>query len=241
MGVCVSIRNIASCGLAAAGLTLLASGALAQTGAGSGGAKSDAPAKSGAADAGDKFKDVKITMSADQQNLLEALRTLMKAAKADFAIDDELKAGTATVHLKDVPFKDALATLIKVSTIPVSYEVKDGVYHFMRRIDPPAEDKPAESTAPVRPRFQTGNVPLSQIGSSDAMRKLTGPYDQPPPTQYFHSTLPGSHGSTSSFGFSSGGLLQSNGFRYNPDGSVSRTGSPPINIFGLLRGLLGGK
>jgi hypothetical protein len=68
----------------------------------------------------------------------------MKSAKLDFAIDNDLKDGTVTVHFSEVPFKDALATMIKVSTIPITYEVKDGIYHFSRRILPPAEEeKPA--------------------------------------------------------------------------------------------------
>ena len=84
-----------------------------------------------------RLKDLKISLTAEQGSLVETLRTLMKSAKLDFVIDNELKAGTATVHLKDIPFKDALATVVKVSTVPITYEVKDGVYHFMRRVDPP--------------------------------------------------------------------------------------------------------
>ncbi len=253
MGVRCPIGNAASAlaGAVALGL-ILAGSAGAQTtpdqgGTGSGeaaksGESSKAPdgAKSGGDDAVDKFKDVKITLNADQDKLIDAIRSLMKSAKADFLIDDDLKAGTVTVHFKDLPFKDALSTLMKVSTIPVAYEVNDGVYHFKRRMDSPAEEKPADPAAPPRPRFQTGRIPLDQIGAAAAMRKLTGPYDTPPPTLYQHSTLPGFRGSSSSSGLSGGGLFQSNGFRYNPDGSVSRTGTPPLNLFGLLRGLLGG-
>lgn len=187
----------------------------------------------------DRLKDVNITLNADHENLIETLRSLMKAAKVDFAIDSELKEGTATVHFKDLPFKDALTTLVKVSTIPIKYEIKNGVFHFMRRPEPPVEEKPEEPAAPKRPRFETGKFPLGQIGSDAALRKLTGPFNSPPQIIYQHSNQPGFHGQTSSSGF--GGLgYQSSGVRYNPDGSVTRTGSPPINILGLLRGLLGG-
>jgi hypothetical protein len=218
-------------GAAALGL-VLSSGALAQS-APDGGAKSGADA--------DSMKDVKITLNLDQENLVEGLRALMKSAKADFAIDDDLKTGAVTVHLKDLPFRDALATVIKVSTLPIKYEIKDGIYHFMRRIDPPVVEKPAEPVVPEHPRTQMGKLPVDQLSSAEALRKLALPYNTPPPTLYYHSTRPGSHGSVSSFGLNGSGLLQSNGIRYNRDGSISRTGSAPLNIFGLLRGLLGGR
>lgn len=196
--------------------------------------------KSGAADPMDALKDVRITLNADHENLLDTLRTLMKSAKADFVIDADLKAGTATVHFKDVAFKDALSTVVKVSTYPITVEVKDGIFHFKHREDPPVVEKPAEDVKRTRPRFEARRTPLEQLGSADALRKLTGPYDSPPPMLYYHTTQPGSHGSVSSFGFSGSGLLQSNGFKLNPDGSVSRIGGPPINVINLLRGLLGG-
>lgn len=259
MGASFPIRNIGAALAGTIALSLLASGSVrAQTPA-SGGSRSGDTAKSGDApksgetpksgdgakaaenEALDKLKDVKITLDADRENLLNTLRNLMKGAKADFLIDDALKAGTATVHFKDLPFKDALNTLVKVSTFPIAYEVKDGIFHFMRRPEPPpTEEKPADPAAPVRPRFQTGHFPLDQVGSGAALRRLTGPYDSQPPIIYQRSTLPGSHGSTSSFGLSGSGLLNSNNTRINPDGSVSRSGAPPLNILGLLRGLLGG-
>jgi hypothetical protein len=235
MGFAFSVRGVAAGVIGTAGLSLLLSGGvLAQGAPDSGGAKTGAPA------AGDKLKDIKITLNADQENLIDTLRTLMKSAKLDFIIDDDLKAGTATVHFKDLPFPDALATLVKVSTLPITYELKDGIYHFKHRVDPPVVEKPAEPAGPARPRYQADKVPLGQLSSADALRKLTGPYNSPPPTLFYHSTTPISHGSTTSFGLNGSGLLQSNGVTYNPDGSVSRTGGPPINIFGLLRGLLGG-
>jgi hypothetical protein len=222
---------------------LVAGGALAQA-PGDGANKPAGQADSGATkpaggDAEARLKDLKITLNADQENLIDALRTLMRDAKLDFVIDADLKAGTATVHFKDVPFKDALATIVKVSTMPITYDVKDGIYHFRHRDDPPPTPAPAEDPKAVRPRMQAGRVPVSRLSSADAMRKLAGAYDTLPPIIYQHSTTPISHGSTTSFGFSGSGLLQSNSIRYNPDGSVSRSASPPLNIFSLLRGLLG--
>jgi len=237
--------------------TVLACGAVAQApsdgGAKPGGGQDNNAPKSGAGDAGSASKSsgapsdealskIKITLTAEQQNVSDALRSLMKSAKLDFAIDNDLKDGTITVHFKEVPFKDALTTMIKVSTIPITYEVKDGIYHFSRRIlPPPEEEKPgADNAKPSRPRFQADKVPVEQLSSTAALRKLTGAYDTPPPHLYQHSEQPFSHGSTSSFGLGSNGILQSNGFKYNPDGSISRTGGNPINLFNLLRGLLGG-
>ena len=234
-------RNIAMVLVGTAALSFFLSGnGLAQApAAGSAPKSAGAQTKSSGAELSDKYKDVKINLSADQGNLLDTLRTLMKGAKADYVIDDELKAGTATLHFKDLPFKDALAAIVKVSSIPITFEIKDDVFHFMRRTEAPIIEKQEEPAGPVRPRFQVSRAPLGQISSNAALHKLTGPYNTPPPTLYYHTTEPGSHGSTSSSGLSGSGLLQSNGARYNPDGSVSRTGLPPINLFGLLRGLLG--
>ena len=219
-------------GSAALGL-LLCGGALAQ-GDNAGGAKSGETAGA------DALKSTKVTMNAEQENLVDAIRTLMKSAKADFVIDEDLKGGTATVHFKDVLFTDALSTLVKVSTIPIAFEVKDGIYHFKHRVDPPVEEKQPDPAVPPASRTRAGRVPVEQISSAAAMRKLTGAYDTPPPTIFQRSSTPISHGSTSSFGFNGNGLLQSNSTRYNPDGSISHSGAPPLNIFGLLRGLLGG-
>lgn len=250
MAIPNSIGGLSAIFSSAALLCVLACGsAAAQTDAGagktSGTAQNPAGAPAGGAqkptdDSSDKLKDLKITLNADQDNLLDTLRTFMKSAKLDFVIDNELKNGTVTVHFKDVLFKDALATIVKVSTIPITYELKDGVYHFKLRVDPPAEEKPTAPAVEARPQAQVGRVPLGQISRADALRKLTGPYDVSPPTQYYHSTQPISHGATSSFGLSGNGLLQSNAFKFNPDGSVSRTGGSPINVFNLLRGLIGG-
>ena len=194
--------------------------------------------KSGGTETFDKLKDVKITLTSDAQNLVEALRALLKGAGADFVIDDELKSGTATVHFKDLPFKDALATFIKVATIPIKYEVKDGVFHFSRRIDPPVEEKTPEPPPSARKRVTSGTVPLTEITAANALRKLTGQFDSQAPTQYQYSNQPVSHGGTSSFALGSNGLFQSNGVRYNPDGSVSRSGTPAVNLINILRGLL---
>jgi len=247
MGIYYPIRRATAIVLGTAALSLLLTGGVrAQTnpdkgGTDSGGAgKPGDSGKPGGTDAADKLKDVKVTLNADRGNLIDTLRALMNGVKADFVIDDELKAGTATVHFKDVPFKDALTTLVKVSTIPIMVEINDGIYHFRLRPEPPPEEKPAEPLLPPRPRFQTERIPLGQITTSEALRKLTGPYDEQPQTIYYRGTQPGVHGYTSSFGLSGSGLFQSSGFRYNPDGSISRTGGPPINVFGLLRGLLGG-
>ena len=153
MGASYPIRSSGAAILGMVALSLTASGGVrAQAPADGGGSRSggtagcgeapksgDAPksgnspksgdaAKSAENEALDKLKDVKITLDADRENLLATLRSLMKSAKADFAIDDVLKEGTATVHFKDLPFKDALNTLVKVSTFPIAYEVKDGVF-----------------------------------------------------------------------------------------------------------------
>ena len=232
MRVTVARRGFVGVISAAALGLVLSGGALAQ------GTPPGGDSKSGANEAADKLKDVKITLIVDQENLLQTIRTLMKSAKADFRIDDELNAGKVTVHFRDLPFKDALATIVKVSTLPIAYELKDGIYHFKLRIDPPVVEKPVDTVKPA-PQARTGRLPVNELTSDAALRKLTGAYDTPPPTLFYHSTQPISHGSTSSFGLNGSGRFQSNSTRQNPDGSVSRSGNPGINLFGLLRGLLG--
>ena len=87
----------------------------------------------------------------------------------------------------------------------------------------------------------TGRIPLDDNSAANVLRKLTGRYDTPPDMIYQRSSLPGSHGSTSSSAFSGNGRFQSNGVTYNPDGSISRSSTPSFNILGLLRGLFGGR
>ncbi|HLJ57821.1 MAG TPA: hypothetical protein VKT77_22480 [Chthonomonadaceae bacterium] len=245
-----SLRNLMMAVAASAALSLcVAGGSLAQakpddkapksgdnSKAGGAPAPADSP-KSDGSDVVDKFRDVKVTVNADKANLVDAIRDLMKSAKADFRIDNELKDGTVSLHLTDMPFKDALATLIKVSTVPVAYETTDGIFHFKLRPEPPPDAPAADpaTTPAAKARAKVDRIPLDQLTAAQALRKLTGQFDDRPPMLYQHSTAPFGHGSTSQ-----SGLFGSQGITYNPDGSVTRNVSPQLNILGLLRGLLGG-
>ena len=192
---------------------------------------------------GSNLSDVKITLNIEQEDVLDALRALMKSAKADFSIDDDLKEGTVTVHLKDVPFKDALATVMKVSTLPITYELKDGIYHFKRRPEtPPDEDKTPGDPEPGKPaphRPIVEKIPLKNISADKAVRALNGDVDPPPQPLYFHSYNPaGGGGSVSFFGFNNGQVSSAGGYT-NPNGTISRTGGNTLNLLNLLGGIFG--
>ena len=224
------------------GITLAALGLLL-----GGAAFAQAPANSEAgktggsqSQSGTSLNDVKITLDTEQEDLLDALRSLMKSAKADFVIDDALKEGTVTVHLKDVPFKDALATVIKVSTLPIMYDVKDGIYHFKLRPDtPPEETPPVDPSAPAPPKVYEAKIKLHNIEAGTAARTLNGDYDPPPQPLYFHTYNPaGGGGSISYFGFNNGRVTSDGGY-VNPDGTIHRTGGNTLNLLNLLGNLFG--
>ena len=188
----------------------------------------------------DKINSTKITLEANGVKTGDALHTIMKASGASYVLDEDLGQGTVTAHLKDVPFKDVLVTIVKVSTVPITYELQEGIFHFKKKPEAPAPPPPAEPAPQAKAEPKVEKVAVKNASAEATVRKLKGQYTQDqavlPQTTI---TKPDAHGTISSFGFTNG-VLTSSSVKLGPNGSVSRTGAPPINVVNLLKSLFGG-
>lgn len=199
----------------------------------SGGNSSDAAAL-------EKINSAKVTLEVDKARTGEALHTLMKSAGASYVLDGDLGAGTVTAHLKDVAFKDALAVVVKVSTVPITYEIQEGIFHFKKKPEEPAAPAPADPAPDPAPQPKVGKIAVKESTANEVVRKLKGQYDNSPavlpPTTI---TKPDAHGTISSSG-SVNGTFFSNSVQIGPNGAVRRSSVPPTNVLNILRNLFSG-
>ncbi len=250
-----SIQNRWSTSIAViAGLSALAiSPALAQ-GAGKGESSEKKPGGEASTSVGDKksdfasselnparFDDLKVSIDADSANLVSTLRSLMKSIKANFVIDDSLNDGKVSINVKEIPFKTALKLLIKVSSLPIEWDHKDGVFHF-RLSEVKAEskkdekaDSARESLLPPPPRIE--KIKLQNSDAKDTLDKLLGKnFDQQSAPIILYDSSPPGRSRSNFFQFINGKLTSGSGFT-GPNGAV-QGGTQSIDVGRLLRQFL---
>lgn len=59
-----------------------------------------------------------------------ALQILMRQMKSKFEFHPDLAGATISIRMEDVPISRALTEIGKASSIPFTYEIKDGIYIF---------------------------------------------------------------------------------------------------------------
>jgi len=116
----------------------------------------------GGSSANDPTAFKKIDLDLESTNLFYALKLLFSQVKANFTIDESLKALTVTAHLSQVPFRVALDTLLKSTGTPLTYKAENGIYTVI----PKVEDS-TDRTAP-----EIDNTPLSPIGGGTVVVKI---------------------------------------------------------------------
>lgn len=192
-----------------------------------------------------KFDNKKVSLNINDESLQTAIRLLMKGVDGEYVIDNSLKAARVTLEFKDILFKDALKTLMKVSTLPVTYKIEDGIYHFMLKEEvydkaPDYSSEPTKdgSSTTVPPEKKIDKVFPKNGNSRDIVDTLTG-NTAPPQSKVIYSNAPIGHSTYSSTSFKNG-VFSSSGVRNNPDGTSQATGGG-YNIFGLINSLFGNK
>jgi hypothetical protein len=109
----------------------------------------------------------RVSLEAENIPLTQAIKTIMQSARADYVVDSALRGATVTAHLTDVKLSVVLATLMKVSSLPVTYRLEDGIYHFVPRIDPP-EPPPSELPTPQTPPEKPWRMQAIRVVNVDA-------------------------------------------------------------------------
>ena len=124
---------------ALAGLTLLALGSLAlpQSAA----AQQTPPAPD--AESADKRL---ITLDLEDGDLYAAFKALFQQAKVNYTLDPSLKGTTVTAHIK-LPFRQAVATLVKTSGLPIALTFENNVYSIAPQKPSAASPDPAPEPA----------------------------------------------------------------------------------------------
>src|SRR5579871_5526825 len=98
-------------------------------------AQDNNPPDAGGAGADDQKANKKIDLDLESTNLFYALKLLFSQVKADFTIDESLKALTVTAHLTQVPFRVALDTLLKATGTPLTYKLENGIYSVVPKVE----------------------------------------------------------------------------------------------------------
>ncbi len=250
-----SIQNRWTTSLAViAGLSALGISPAFSQGAGKGESSEKKSGSEASASAGDKkfdpasselnparFDDLKVSIDADSANLVATLRSLMKSIKANFVIDDSLNDGKVSINVKEIPFKTALKLLIKVSSLPIEWDHKDGIFHF-RLSEIKAESKkdeiadPAkESLLPPPPRIE--KIKLQNSDAKDTLDKLLGKnFDQQSAPIIIYDSTPPGRSRSNFFQFINGKLTSGSGST-GPNGAV-QGGTQSIDVGRLLRQFL---
>ena len=73
----------------------------------------------------------KVSLDLEQTNLYSALKLLFGHINANYFLDPSLKNSEVSVHLRDVPFKIVLDTLIKSTGLPITWKFEDNIYRIV--------------------------------------------------------------------------------------------------------------
>lgn len=185
------------------------------------------------------FDDLKVSIYADRGSLVTTLRSLLKSVKANFVIDNTLNEGLVSIQVKDIPFKTALKLLMRVSSLPVEWDQKDGVFHFRLSEGKAEPDKKDEKAAPAKepllpppPRIE--KIKLQNSDAKETLDKLLGKnLDQPSAPIILYDSSPPGRSRSNFFQFINGRLTSGSGAT-GPNGAV-QGGSQSTDVGRLLR------
>lgn len=201
-----------------------------------------------------RLANKKVTLQMDEASLLSAIRAVMKSVDADFTVDPALRDARVTVSLTNIRLGLALDLLMKVSTIPATYHVEDGVYQFELRKEeaspePIAQEEPKQDVKNAR--FETiklryadaaymawllGGQPFSVMGQNYGA--FGGDFSG---SKTFSNSGIGGFGA---FGGSGTAILGNQGGTIRNFGADSRTNNPNLNfnngLYNIFNNLLGG-
>lgn len=96
-------------------------------------------------------EDRVVALDVENARLGDVLPDMMKSVDADYALDKDIKEFRVTIHITSAKLKDALATMMKISTGPVVVKVEGGLYHFMLGTVAGSSTTHAAEKSPRRP------------------------------------------------------------------------------------------
>ncbi len=73
------------------------------------------------------FNSKKVSIDVESGDIRFAIKLLFQSLEVNYTIAPDVQ-GPITVHLKDVPFKTALESMLKTSSVPLTYRVEAGIY-----------------------------------------------------------------------------------------------------------------
>lgn len=118
-------------------------------------------------DSATKLADRRVTLQVEEASLSNAVRMLMKSVGADFSIDPALRDARVTANLTNIRLQIALDTLMRISTIPATYRVAEGVYIFEpRKEEPPAPPPVLEEESKSGPKVRYEYIKVRNVDAS---------------------------------------------------------------------------
>lgn len=185
-----------------------------------------------------EYLNVKVNVEMENGKFTDAIRLLFKDAKKDYFVASELSDARVTVNFRNLPFKDALPALLKVSSLPIEYKIEDDIYKFNLRKEEPLPDRPVDDSLPppMPEEKKVEKIPVKNVDARGLADGITGKRTPPPRPIFGISTNPGS-ARFSSVSFING-VLQSRSAFTRPDGRVEGQINVPIDFRGVLMQLL---
>lgn len=118
----------------------------------------------------------RVTISVDSARLNRALKMVMTAADADYTIDERLREGVVTAHLKNVTLQTALETILKAASVPATYRFEDNIFGFVLREDVrdwvPDDGIASTKAEDAKPRLAA--IPLNHNAAADMIAFFGG-------------------------------------------------------------------
>src|SRR2546421_9535713 len=115
--------------------------------------------------------DKKVTLNLENADLRYALKLLFTSAGVNYTLDQAVQ-GTVTVSLTDIPFRTALASVLRSTqtTSPLTYRVEDQVYIISPKIEVvDVGNVQGEEPANTTPKTRLTKVPLNFISIDDLL------------------------------------------------------------------------
>jgi hypothetical protein len=126
-------------------------------------------------DSATKLADKRVTLQVEEASLTNAIRMLMKSVGADFSIDPALREARVTANLTNIRLQVALDTLMRISTVPASYRVAEGVYLFEpRKEEPPTPPLIIEEDTKSAPKARFETIKVRNVDPSYLAALLGG-------------------------------------------------------------------
>jgi len=104
-----------------------------------------------------------VSLDLESSSLYYGLKLLFTQAKCNFTIDESLKSLTVTAHLTDVPFRIALETLLKSTSMPLTYKLENGIYSVIPKIEEPLLKVDTGGAAPANKSSEVARIRLVRV------------------------------------------------------------------------------